>query len=503
MKTNKFEDTIRRKLESIEPDFQEKDWAKMQNYMHAQNPPSFWQQHRSWIGYAAAASVSTVMAFMYVSQRNQNYNLTADVKKLQHQIEVIKNAPALAEKPDTIYLIKKSDGSDELMALSKQSNVPDDEKAVADNIENIASERDNSVAIIPERIYKEQSVAIHQAAAKPVKEGSELNVNVKDSGNRFVGNTAQNGSNLVASTPTILVNGGGGSGIVVNNDNFGKDNAGSQRFALPSNIELNLQRPVDLNSSSFGVNKMKYNLASRISKRHYQHALLASNLQKPVTVVSNKKTEQIAQAENVVPKLNLKVPYRFGVGASTDNVGKTKSITGEVLIAKKFSISAGISWLKVKPMEFFNEKLFREKSRRDFRGEHPGQVPVVFQVSNIKVDPTVVQIPLTVAFRNDIKNNWAYYAGAGTNITVSAKEKISFDCKAPNYEYFTQHFETKADVPVVNSVNFSMGIEKTWYPIVVQAEGYLYAYFNQLTPLSQTAGPGVKVKLMYQIGRKM
>lgn len=471
MKTSKFEDTIRRKLESIEPDFQEKDWAKMQSYMRAQSPPSFWQQHSSWIGYAAAASVSTVMAFMYVSQRTQNNHLTADVKKLQNQIEAIKNAPALAEKPDTVYLIKKGDGSGELVALS---------------------DADADVTSVPAGTLASRKVAVENKGMAPamIKQPANQLYNSK-----FI---AMNNKEQVAEN-----DGGGGSGIAVNEMNFAQNSAGAERFAMPASIQLDLQRPVDINSSPFGVNRMKYNLASRISKRQYQQALLASNVQKSAINISEKNTEQVAQAENVIPKLNLKVPYRFGVGMSTDGVGKTKTVSGEVLVGRKFSISAGISWLKVKPMEFFNEKLFREKNRRDFKGTHPGEVPLAFQVYNIKVDPTVVQIPLTVAFRNNIKDNWAYYAGAGTNITVSAKEKISFECKAPNYEYFTQQFEAKVDVPVINSVNFSVGLEKTWYPIVVQAEGYLYTYFNQLTPLSHSSGPGVKVKLMYQIGGKM
>ena len=461
MKTNKFEDTIRRKLESIEPDFQEKDWAKMQSYMQAQSPPSFWQQHSSWIGYAAAASVSTVMAFMYVSQRTQNNHLTADVKNLQNQIEAIKKAPALAEKPDTVYLIKKGDGSGELVALS---------------------EADANIESVPTGTLASRKIFVKKHAAQSFHAPADKQIRLSNAG---------------------AVDGGGGSGVVVNNAQFNQNHADAERIAMPSDIQLDLKQPVDVNSSSFGVNKMKYNLASRISKRQYQQALLASSNQNAVTNFSDKKTEQVAQAENVIPKLNLKMPYRFGVGMSTDGVGKTKTVSGEVLVGKRFSISAGISWLKVKPMEFFNEKLFREKNRRDFKGTHPGEVPLAFQVYNIKVDPTVVQIPLTVAFRNNLKDNWAYYAGAGTNITVSAKEKISFDCKAPNYEYFTQQFESKADVPVINSVNFSVGLEKTWYPIVVQAEGYLYTYFNQLTPLSQSSGPGVKVKLMYQIGGKM
>ncbi|MCF0050054.1 hypothetical protein LXM25_08310 [Dyadobacter sp. LJ53] len=469
MKTNKFEDTIRWKLESIEPDFQEKDWANMQRYMRAQSPPSFWQQHSSWIGYAAAASVSMVMAFMYVSQRTQNNHLTADVKKLQHQIEAIKNAPTLAEKPDTVYLIKKGDGSDELIALSAA---------------------DNDIPIAPKGTLASRQTVISRGAAY--------------TNNRRAENFAQPVSDIVAaSSNPILTNLDGGSGSAGNNDNFVQSSAGAERLTMPAGIQVGLQQPVDIHNNRFDVNKMKYNLVNRISKHQYQQALLASNIQKSALPASGKKTEQVAQAETIIPKLDLKVPYRFGAGIATDGVGKTKSVNGEVLIARKFSISAGISWLKVKPMEFFNEKLFREKSRRDFRGEHPGEVPVALKVYNIRVDPTVVQIPLTVAFRNNIKDNWAYYAGAGTNFTVSAKEKVSFDAKGANYAYMNQHFEAKSDVPLISSVNLTMGLEKTWYPIVVQAEGYLYAYFNQLTPLSQSAGPGVKVKLMYQIGGKM
>ncbi|MCE7064473.1 hypothetical protein [Dyadobacter sp. CY326] len=489
MKTNKFEDTIRRKLESIEPDFQEKDWANMQNYMQAQSPPTFWQQHSSWIGYAAAASVSTVMAFMYVSQRNQNNNLTADVKNLQHQIEAIKNTPV--EKTDTVYLVQKAGETGELVAVSKADLVQQ-----ADNLPNASLAKQsasteqqpgkNLIAVQSNAVFAKHESTVNQTNTGQTAE--TLSQRVSDI------TSERERTALITNDPSIS-----------NANNVAKEVGSTQdQDNAATNVQLDLKRALAFNAGGAQAYKMKYNLVNRISHRQYKQALMARNAQTASTApTSGKKTEQIAQAENVIPKLNLKVPYRFGVGYSNDQVGKTKSVTGEVLVSKKFSISAGISWLKVKPMEFFNEKLFREKSRRDFRGAHPGEVPIAFQVYNIKVDPTVVQIPLTVAFRNSIKDNWAYYASAGTNITVSAKEKISFDCKAPNYEYFTQHFEAKADVPVVNSVNFAVGLEKTWYPIVVQAEGYLYTYFNQLTPLSQTTGPGVKVKLMYQIGGKM
>ena len=252
---------------------------------------------------------------------------------------------------------------------------------------------------------------------------------------------------------------------------------------------------------------MNYALANRLSGRQVRKLLLANN-PAPVSSkssISDKQAEKIAKAENTIPRLNLKVPYRFGAGIQFEGHNQVKTITGEVLISKKFSLSTGISWLKVKPMEFFNEKIFRDKNRKDFKRSHPNEVPMAFEILNINVKPTLVQIPLTVAFRNELNHNFSYFVGAGTNVTVNGKEKFSFDCRVPNpnHEFLTKSFERKMDVPIINSLNFSAGIEKTWHPVVVQLEGYVYTYFKQLSPESQRTGPGVKIKLLYQIGGKM
>jgi hypothetical protein len=480
MKTSKFEDTIRRKLESIEPDFQEADWAKMQNYMQAHTPPTFWQQYGSWIGYAAAASVTTVMALMYVGQLKQNNNLVADIKNLRDKIEVIEKTPSTIVKSDTVYLVEKIYESEEsAFTIANSSRYP-----------RKASE------ITEATVRNEHRYNRIQPSENQGKENTNIAVSERPT------------ESGVSSVNTV-------TGYPSNTTRLesGADNRSGQRVINAAFAPL-ASHNSSVNTNGSLSRKMKYVLANRISPKRVQkililnpqaqQTLLAANTpQHTKSSMSAKKAEQATQAENVIPRLDIKVPYRFGGSIQTESNGVAKTVLGEVLISKKFSISAGVSWLKVKPMEFFNEKIFREKNRKDFKRSHPGEVPLALDVYNIKINPTLVQIPLTVAFRNTLKDDWAYYAGAGTNITVSAKEKISFDCKTPNREYFSQTFERKSDIPVINSVNLSAGVEKTWYPIVFQAEGYLYTYFKALTPLNQRTGPGVKVKLMYQIGGKM
>lgn len=528
MKTDKFEKTIRQKLESISPDFQESDWAKMQNYMHAHTPPTLWQQYGSWIGYAAAASVTTVMAFLYVNQLSQNNRLSSDVKALQNQIAVIKEKPSEAPKADTVYIIRDATptGQDS-PSLSYRSLEPENSQArnttpghnkietsdtdqLTDSERNIQdqrllsatepnrSEEPGSLASHNNRSLTDPIVANQGNTVKTVKsnESTELRRTIPSGVSDLPKNGQQRTDNELPNTEFASKHG-----------NITPQNTGSQAVFASKTLGVNFanistQTPI---TPSITTEQMNGTLMNRLSAKQIRKTWMASTANTYKAAASGKKTEQATQAENVVPQLNLKVPYRFGAGMEFQKNIQTKTVMGEVLIAKKFSISAGLSWLKLKQMQFFNEKSFREVNKRDFKQTHPNEVPAAFVVTNIQIEPTMMQIPLTVAFRNDLKDNWTYYMGAGANITVKSNEKISYSCiiPKPKQEILTQSFDRKMDISPINSLNFSLGIEKSWHPIVVQAEGYIYSYFKPLTPLQHRSGPGFKVKLLYQIGNKM
>ncbi len=483
MKTNRFENTIRRKLESIEPDFQEQDWARMQNYMQTHTPPSFLQQYGSWIGYAAAASVTSVMAYMYVNQLSQNDHLVQDVKNLQSQIELIRNQPQVA-KTDTVYFLQTGPDGQSLKATLRprdlnhyqsQTAVRQDlgqEDLALSELEQKAVESDLAASAKYANELPEKS-GESVAAAQPLREASPTGSNPTGGANF--------GAGQIPKAPVNM--------------------ADSKTFDSDFRITA-INSPIEIHSGISLKRKMHYELASKLSARQIQKALV-NNMQIAKAPVSGKKGEQLAQAESVIPKLPLKTPYRFGAGYQIEGNGQGKTVLGEVIIRKKFSIAAGITWLKVKPAEFFTETIFREKARKDFKETHPGEVPLMFQLYNIKIDQSVVQMPLTLAFRNTVKDDWAYYASMGTNIRLSSKETISYDCRGPRNEFFNQSFSKKGDVSPITSMNFAVGIEKSWHPIVVQAEGYWVNYFKPITPLRHGAGPGLKVKLLYQIGHQM
>lgn len=501
MKTNRFENTIRRKLESIEPDFQEQDWARMQNYMQTHTPPSFLQQYGSWIGYAAAASVTSVMAYMYVNQLSQNDHLVRDVKNLQSQIELIRNQPAPVAKADTVYILQTAPDGQSLQAtlqprdysrISPQNSV--EQNLGQQRLTNAEPVRSNDLQV-PETVENDRN------AATPAGAETKTAYQPREKAPESLAATVPS-NETVAAAPNVTSN-ANTVNPEANQLPKSPSNAISARTFGNEFQVAAINSPVEMHSGISAQRKMHYELASRLSARQVQKALVANNMHIAKAPVNAKKAEQVAQAESVIPKLPLKTPYRFGAGYQIEGNGQGKTVLGEVIIKKKFSIAAGITWLKVKPAEFFTETVFRTKARVDFKETHPGQVPLIFQLYNIKIDQNLVQIPLTLAFRNTIKDDWAYYASVGTNFKVSSKETISYDCRGPKNEFFSQSFTKKGDVSPITSMNFAVGIEKSWHPIVVQAEGYWVNYFKPLSPLRQSAGPGVKVKLLYQIGRQM
>ena len=490
MKTDKFEKTIRQKLESISPDFQESDWAKMQNYMHAHTPPTLWQQYGSWLGYAAAASVTSVMAFLYVNQLSQNNKLGRDVKSLQSQIATIKENPAATPKVDTIYVLRDAVSADQ--EDRSQAYSPVDAEEVVTNHEQSAAE--NTVASAPDAdrpTEKEKNLIQQEQILYPDKNSAAEFVGIPAEKQDETLNLAEsNASESILNTTNTATLSAPEHGVLASKTlGAGFENISTQSPLTPT----------------MRTEQIKGALMSRLSARQIRKTWMASTATSYKAPTSEKKAEQVTQTENVIPQLNLKVPYRFGAGMEWQKNVQAKTVTGEVILGKRFSISAGLSWLKLKQMQFFNEKGFREANKRDFKQTHPNQVPAAFVVTNIQIEPTMMQIPLTVAFRNELKDNWAYYVAAGANVTVKSNEKISFSCivPKPQQEILTQSFERKMDISPINSLNFSLGVEKAWHPIVVQAEGYMYSYFKPLTPLNPRSGPGFKVKLLYQIGKKM
>jgi hypothetical protein len=441
MKTDKFEDILRRKLESISPQYQEKDWQKMQHYMQSKKPVSSRIKLASTFKYAATACLVAGLLFLYFTQIEQNKELKEDLAALQGQIELINLSQSkLQVQPDA-------------NVSHLQTNLP----------------LTTTFSAIPAVQWVTQYTT-----------------------NRFQQVLTE--SEMTSPTRQFAFSGVTPPDISVPN--------------LPlSNLEpiiLDFLTPLSHRNESASTQHWHADLKNRLSNKEIRKNwnVITKNSQKNAIAY---QSSQAIPEKNTWANLNQKVSYRIGIGYQADQLGSGKSIHGQLIIGKRISIASGLTWLKVKPLEFISEKIFRDKTSRDFQQTHFTEIPKSTTIANINIRPSLVQIPLTVAFRESMANDWAYTVGAGTSLNIQTKEKITFDSLIPagKLTLVRSDFERKVETPLVNSIEISTGVEKAWHPLVLNAEARLYHYFKPLNPVSPRTGPGINLKLSYQLGRTL
>ncbi len=107
MKPDKFDEAIRRKLEGIQPGFQDEDWAKFKAFKTTQAPTSFVQRFGRSMWYTAASVAAAVVVFANVYQYRQNRTLDQQVAQLKQQLDQKQTPPVrISTRVDTVYITK-------------------------------------------------------------------------------------------------------------------------------------------------------------------------------------------------------------------------------------------------------------------------------------------------------------------------------------------------------------------------------------------------------------
>ena len=171
METDPFSDSIRRKLESIRPDFEEKDWKRMQATLQQATPPpsdlpttphpftvSRWSA-RPWL--MAAATVSAIVLVSFAAwQRAQISDLRQTVSQLrQQQATRPRQAPPETAAPNAVPL--------PLDTQTVRRGEPTREPTVNPLTPSANRSADPSIASRPDTVYVTRYVPVPAQPANP------------------------------------------------------------------------------------------------------------------------------------------------------------------------------------------------------------------------------------------------------------------------------------------------------------------------------------------------
>lgn len=519
MKTDRFSDIIRRKLESIRPEFSEKDWTRMQASLQTgvpqpATPPSgnpfsggLWAA-KPWL--MAAATISAVVLVGYGFWQHQEINqlrqTIGQLKKQSTQRTATRPAATPATESETLSLAQPANPP-----TSPQENQPPTEPSESTITADIrAGQRGQR-----DTVFITRYVAVPSKSPVVPPEEDELTERARTvpkqryaTNNRAKNSTAQpdQSDNSISnptttaygepSTPSSSVNENAGNSSVVNT----KPNRGSMRERrqqgdrVVENWKANGRRDTPIstydrsaNTPDNGVTNTTLPPTEPVTDQSATpnesstvatfdliktvplstptanwNGMLAQRARRMrparTTVVSGAEPNKAPESQ---PVDRITSRFRVGVGGEVASKVLSAGVFTEVLLGQHWTVGVGLSQAMHTGERFVNEFDFDERTRRNFRKEFARDIDPRRPIANIDTRTFRVQIPLALGYRVSLNRSLTFVPTVGTYLNLASTENATYFCPGVvpqrNYEEITT--TGRRPVDLINSLALSTGIE--------------------------------------------
>jgi len=529
MKPEKFDEAIRRKLEGIQPSFQEEDWAKFKAFKNTHAPVSFVQRFGRSMLYTAASVAAAVMVFANVYQYRQNQQLDQQVAKLKTQLGQKEDAPVrISTRVDTVYITKyisvesnqpQPDAYAQTLPQSNENELlnngatPDEAAPIAEGLKNVGKiirqNPDERISEAFERPTNNDSETTESkeltptlengTPAKPVRNAlKEKNIN-----SPFSKETAGSTLRTLKSQTTVAQ-----SGSESNTQNAPKlEQSGIINEATDPTTPVEIAN--NAVTSPIEVSPLEPNQAealdgvqpAEIHVKRYAYAAALQN--KP----ASSATTNEAKTTPPPPSISLRnVRFRVGGGLNIGDKYTGYGLMTSILLGKYWSLDVGLSKAKITGPQYFTEDIFKERTGRPFQTWHkaddvrPPLMPP--QVFDIKTDVTLLRLPISLTYRWPIKDGFTLLFSGGTNLNLRAQQCYRYFYKERNGEFKEKEGDFSIKPAVSNDVMIATGVEKQWRSLAFQVEAYAAPYLQKPSYLTDNRNLGVRFKILYQFGKK-
>ncbi len=503
MKTNKFEEIIKRKLLGAEPPpYHEADWERMSAFMQSKHPPTFWQQYGQAILYGSGMAAIVGLLIINLTQLNENKRLLTEIKEVRSQ----KIATAAIPKKDTIFVVQYRNQSIVNRAFEVKNSVfSRQNKATTQNLDKSVGanyDTDNGQQNNLEVPKQTNLKATHNLSdiggdvadnSKAINKQIGTNKSVKPQ-SPFDANGSMANNAKVASGQTAKYTeaNNGSKAQTISGIDGTFDNGGSVINTTENNSTINIEplAPTELAD-------LQTDLADGVKN-------------KKLRVRTPDEMTWPTQPKNVKP-VRLDVPplrMQIGVSGQSENRLMGAGLSAEVLIGNHWSVNVGIDAVRIGAEQFLSDEQFNQKHKRDFRGSYapPQRVPATADILNINSSLRLVRLPVFVSYRYLLPKNFTLLLSVGSAFDLSVRENVSFNFRPNRQDFATETYNRKQDLPVFNNIFAGVGIEKRWRYFVVQAQPYIETKMAKMQLPNQDERDndpqvGVRLRALYRFGK--
>lgn len=511
MKTDRFSDIIRRKLESIRPEFSEKDWTRMQASLQTGVPqpatPTTGQPFsggvwtaKSWLMAAATVSAVVLVGFSFWQHREINQLRqtigqlnkqstqqtaqgqstlsapNADTPILTHSGEKLpqpnRDEPATTpdnkavpqSQLDTVYITHY------VAVPSKSHVVPPEEKSVVDRPDVVPDRRyatnntKNTSTAQPDQSDNSTSIPKIDAYGEPSTSSNTIHENTNNSSVTSTKSTSRSARERRVKEAYIVENRktkGRRDRPVNSSDNQGAslDNMLVKTTPdPPSSTNVTVESNEPSTSASYELVK-SLPIANPGVNWNGMLAQRARRMRPTRTTVVG--GAESASAPESQPVVRLATRFRVGVGGEIASKLLSAGAFTEVILGKHWTVSAGLSQATYSGEKFVNDFDFDVRMRRDFRKEFAHGVDPRREIYNIATQTTRLQIPVTVGYRIPLSRGLTLIPNVGTYLNLSSSENATYYCPVliPQRGFEEISTTDKRSVDLINRFAFGAGLE--------------------------------------------
>jgi hypothetical protein len=440
MKTEKFEDKIRKKLESIEPEFQEANWLQFSAYSAGKltNTTSFLGSNI----FKIAASLA-ILGTLFVSIAQYNTQ-----NKMQEKI-------AQLTKTNN-HLVEKQLALEKIVSASNSNITTENESKTLTDLNNYSS-------LTSKKLQLNSTEQEH--FTNKTSEINEKYLGVKESENSIFKNDllGKNNKLLINQKNILRVSNGQLIANSKNNKGIQSENNYSSNNIISSNGNL-------INDNTWALNELK-NINVKIDTSKKLLKALKNSDFAYFKIPANKKLYfSLADAY-------LRTGISGVIGRGNLNYG----ITAELFLDKRLSLSTGIRQKHIKWPTLLGEGQYNNISQKKFRDKYNLHNKQIKNVLRINQQSKISTVPIIANYNFEIKDGLKLIASLGTEIDVKVSKEISFNFNRENIlgpmiqpigpgDIEKSIITETPNIKAFNNVLIGAGIEKQFSKMAIQGK---------------------------------
>jgi Tfp pilus assembly protein PilE len=506
MKTDNFDEAFRRKVESFHPPFRDDEIDRIQGYVNKHIPLSFWQRFGHTFTYTLGSIVIVSLLSTIIYQAYENKTLLSKISDLTNKLEQKQVAIATKDTPKNI-VIEKIDTVFVTKYIPKQAS--DNDNIVGNNSGEQIAHLNQSAEPIFGAVANENQKTIRQSeTTKPV---------ISDKTIEDLPELKSEESDVKKSVNPIEQ-----TNIIAKQKQEGRDKASDKKKLTNVSSESvandSRQQPMSLSNETPNGASIISERPLIISSVFPVKSLIVNELnRKPYTINDWRNINDLSNRKFYVPNFPIQtkghksfrfpsitmptLKYRVGLGLNAGYGQLGPSLLTDILFAKRWSLTSGINMSLLGFERFGDEDDFKRKTDKDFRNEHPSNLPIGGSIEDIEEHQLLFRVPIYLNYRYPLRKDYTLLLTTGTDLDIHLKQFTSYS----HYDFFVDEeykgIEEKIPVVPFNNWMFSVGAEKRWSRFAIQFSPYFNYQFKRLSYRNDNFTFGFKLNGFYRLSR--